>query len=160
MITEINDIAISGKPQLFISTKKHSLHHIIDKLLTLTGPADVHIITYSVSDTALRFLCSLKTKGNIKNLNFVFDHSVKKHKFPLCVFASKFADHVVFTSTHIKMVCIENEKHKLSIITSANLTDNMRAELYEIVSDKEMIESCFKLYTALISHTEFFKYVC
>lgn len=159
MITNINDIAIGGKPQLFVSQKKSSLHHVIDKLITLTGPADVHIVSYSVSDAALRTLCTLKTKGAIKNLSFILDDSVKKHKLSLCVFASNFSEKVMFTSTHIKLVCIENQSHKIAVLTSANLTENLRSELYEIVSDPELISECFKLYTLLSFNAELFTYV-
>lgn len=159
MITNLNDIAISSKPQLFVSQKKSSLHHVIDKLITLTGPADVHIVSYSVSDAALRALCTMKTKGAIKSLSFIFDDSVKKHKLSLCVFASNFSKKVMFISTHIKLVCIENEKYKIAVITSANLTENLQSELYEIVGEPELASSCFKLYAALSSNAERFTYV-
>jgi hypothetical protein len=157
MITDICDIGLY-KNELLLSNKKYSLHHVIEKLLSISGPANVDVISYSVSDAALSFLCSLKNKGSINELRLLFDRSVKKHKFALCVFAARFADQVMFADTHVKLVTIQNHSHNMAIITSANLNENKRSELFHIISDIVLFSHCQVVFQTLSKNAERFTY--
>lgn len=157
MIEDINDISLSGD-QILLSKRKCSLYQVIRKILELTGKADVNIISYSVSDIALSNLALMKNKNLINSLELIFDNSVKKNKFRLCVFANKIADEVQLSNTHIKLVIIRNHNSRIAIISSANLTENKRSELHHIITDYRTFDSCLNVYNLISSNSERFNY--
>ena len=157
MITDIDEINLTGD-QILISKRKCSLHQVIRKILSLISWANVSIISYSISDIALSNLALMKNDTSIQTLELIFDYSVKKNKFALCVFASKIADKMILSNTHIKLVIIRNHNSRIAVITSANLTENKRSELYHIITNYQTFDSCLEVYNTILSNSERFIY--
>jgi hypothetical protein len=158
MITDLKDIAIHSGNQIFLSPGKYSLHQVISKILSLTGPADVDIITYSISDKSLQSLNTMKNKGQILTLNLILSNLVKKHKFNLCTYASHFVDSLMFCNSHIKIAYIKSDKDDLCVISSANLTENLRYELYYIITSTTIKAELNEVWTTIAGHSEKFTY--
>ena len=97
MITELNDITIvPGKSCLLCPGKNTTFHSVLEKILECTGPAELSMASYSVSEPALRVLHRLKSEGQITKLSFLFDRSVRNNKLDLLAFAAHFADEIFF----------------------------------------------------------------
>lgn len=105
-----------------------SLHNMLERILYITGPADVSIASFSVSEESLVSLFDLCETGRIRKFRCLFDKRTIKDKTALLFFASDFVQEVYITETHAKLVVVSNENWKVSIIGSANLTNNTRYE--------------------------------
>lgn len=157
MITEIKDIAIvPGQSCLVCPGKKASFHSVIEKILQCTGPAELSLASYAVSESALRVLHRLKSEGQITKLSFLFDRSVRNNKLDLLAFAAQFADEIFLDSSHIKLALINNDQHNVVVITTANITENERWEYYLIAATSELVSEAVNMLSYLLNFSEKF----
>ena len=111
----------------FITSGRYSTHDLLLYLLKQTGPADVLISTWSISEMAIRSILQKYTEGIIKSISFLIDPRVKvRNPQPLQILASNF-DYKL-KACHAKVALIGNDDWKISIVGSANLTNNPRIE--------------------------------
>lgn len=112
----------------FITDGTWSLYELIGYLLDYTGPADVFLTSFSISDDSLRFLFHLKEQNMIKSLTGLFDASLRKTKTPMLYFAKSVFDNFRLTLNHSKIVLIAGQNFNLTVFASANLGRNRRIE--------------------------------
>lgn len=112
----------------FFSEGRWSMHDLMLYLLEITGPAKVFLSTFSISEAAIRALLMATEKGMITEIHCLFDHTIKKHKLNLLFFAWNVAGDVTLTANHSKIILIQNDQWKVSVIGSANMTPNPRKE--------------------------------
>ena len=122
----------------YISKGQWSLHELISWLLHITGPADVMVTSFSLSETAIRSFLHLIDAGLIKSLKCLFDISTKKNKFDLLMFAQQVSGKIYLNTNHSKLILIENDQHRVIIQSSANLTVNRRFEAGAIFVDHHL----------------------
>lgn len=157
MITELNDITIvPGKSCLLCPGKNTTFHSVLEKILECTGPAELSLASYSVSEQALRVLHRLKSEGQITRLSFLFDRSVRNNKLDLLAFASKFADEIFLEASHIKLALVNNDKFNVAVITTANITDNERWEYYLIAATSDIVLEVTHMLAYLLNFSEKF----
>ena len=65
-----------------------AIHEVLPSLLCAIGEADVRIATFSVSEDSLRPLFFLTDETKIRSLTLLLDHTVKRHKLDLLLFAA------------------------------------------------------------------------
>lgn len=124
----------------FFSEGLWSMHDLMLYLLEITGPAKVWISTFSISEAAIRAIHLAIEKGWITEIHCLFDHTIRKHKLGLLYFASHVVGDISITSNHSKLVLIENDEWKISVVGSANMTPNPRKEAGVIFSDPNALE--------------------
>jgi hypothetical protein len=157
MITELNDITIvPGKSCFLCPGKNTTFHSVLEKILECTGPAELSMASYSVSEPALRVLYRLKSEGQITKLSFLFDRSVRNNKLDLLAFAAQFADEIFLDSSHIKLALINNDQHNVVVITTANITENERWEYYLIAATSELVSEAVNMLSYLLNFSEKF----
>lgn len=157
MITELNDITIvPGKSCFLCPGKNTTFHSVLEKILECTGPAELALASYSVSEPALRVLHRLKSDGQITKLSFLFDRSVRNHKLDLLAFAAQFADEIFLDSSHIKLALINNDQHNVVVITTANITNNERWEYYLIAATSDLVSEAINMMSYLLNFSEKF----
>lgn len=106
---------------------KFSIYDLIEYVLIITGPADIKVTSFSISEEAIsRFNYFLKS-GMVREGKFIFDHSTSKSKFDLLLYLSKTYS-VTRTNNHTKIILISNEQYHITISSSANLNQNRRHE--------------------------------
>jgi hypothetical protein len=105
-----------------------SLHELLEFIMEQTGPADVCLSSYSISEASVRCFYNLLESGNIKKLTCLFDQRIKKNKPDVLLFASNLTTEIYFTDCHAKLITISNDIWKVVIIGSANFTVNKRYE--------------------------------
>lgn len=130
----------SGACIHYISKGQWSLHELISWLLQQIGPADVMVTSFGLSETAIRSFLQLIDAGLIKSLQCLFDISTKKNKFDLLMFAQNVSGKIYLNSNHSKLILLENEKYKIIIQSSANLTVNRRFEAGMLLIDHPLAD--------------------
>lgn len=116
---------------------RFSLHNLIEYVLQVSGPANVLIATWAMTDAPLRTISRLKNEGKILKLECLLEHKVPGHNPRAYAFASQVFDEIWLGKCHAKVVVIENEDWQVVITTSANLTRNRRIESGDIKCIKE-----------------------
>ena len=124
----------------YVSAGEWSAHDLLFHLLEQTGPAVVHIATWSITENPARQLVKRLNSGQIVKLNIIFDWRVKV-RCPAAFELTKFnsAD-VRLTTCHAKVTIIENEEWQVAIVGSANYTNNPRIEAGVIACDKRIAD--------------------
>jgi hypothetical protein len=123
----------------FVTSGKFSMHDLLLYTLNQTGPAEVLISTWSISEIAIRQIVQKHTEGIIKSIRFLIDPRIKvRNPKPLQMLAANF-DYKL-KACHAKVTLIGNESWNISIIGSANLTNNPRIERGIIFPFREVYE--------------------
>jgi len=117
-----------GELYHFVDKAQVSIHHILEDILKITGPADVSFTAFSISESSLRCLSNLVDKGLILSLKAIFDFTVRKNKLSLLLFSSEFISEIRLADVHAKLILIKNKQFKVVINTSGNLNDIKRWE--------------------------------
>ena len=112
----------------FFSEGLWSMHDLMIYLLEITGPAKVWLSTFSISEAAIRAILAATEKQLITEMHCLFDHTIKKHKLSLLYFAWSVIGDITITANHSKIMLIENDQWKITVIGSANMTPNPRKE--------------------------------
>jgi hypothetical protein len=134
----------------FWSFGSYSLHELMFYLLKQTGPAHVNLCTWSISQDAIEKITRKYRGGEILSIRFLLDPRVKVCKAkPLQMITSNFR-HAI-TRVHAKVVTIENNEWKISIVSSQNATNNPKLERGVIIIsdeihdfDKQIIDNEFR----------------
>lgn len=140
---DIGDI-MQNQVKPFFSEGLWSMHDLMLYLVEITGPAEVWLSTFSISEAAVRAIHLALEDGYITNIHCLFDHTVSKHKLGLLYFTSNIATEVILTANHSKIMLIKNDRWKVSVVGSANMTPNPRKEAGVIFTT----ESTFDFYHA------------
>lgn len=112
----------------YFSDGTTQLYHVIEDVLKQTGKADLFISSFTVAEEFIRKLHTLKTKDSITGLNLLLDLRSAKKSLQLSYFLFSVCDEVYLANNHSKIILIENEIHKVSIVTSQNQTRGNRFE--------------------------------
>ena len=119
---------------------RFSMHNLIEYVLRVTGPADVLIATWAMTEAPLRTISRLKNEGKILKLQCMLEHKVPGHNPKSYAYAKEIFDEIWLGRNHAKVVVIENENWAVVITTSANLTRNRRIEAGDIKCSRESAE--------------------
>lgn len=123
----------------FVTFGRWSMHDLIFYVLKQTGPAHVKIASWSVAEKAVRTFVSKVESGEILSCEWLLDPRVKvRNPKPLQMIQANFVHR--FAACHAKVTTIENENWNISIVASANLTNNPRIERGVIFPFKDVFE--------------------
>lgn len=123
----------------FYSFGSFNMMRLIFHLLDQTGPADIFMCSYSISQQTIEAITRRRKKGLIKDIRFIIDHRVKTMKpKPLQMLLQNFE--VRFNAIHAKVSLIENDDWHISIVSSQNATDNPKIERGIIIPFKDVFE--------------------
>lgn len=111
----------------FWSFGSFSLHELMFYVLRQTGAAHINMCTWSISQEAVEQITRRYRTGEILSIRFLLDPRVKVCKAkPLQMLTANFE--YAMTRVHAKVVTIENEAWKISIVSSQNATTNPKLE--------------------------------
>jgi len=126
----------------FFTQARWSSHELLLYLLSCSGKADVIITSFSISDEIIRTLINASENDFISDLQLVLNTEVKRNKTSLLMFANKAVSYIALANNHMKLTLIENDKIKIVVNQSANLTKNPAFEAGVICTFPEV----FNLY--------------
>jgi hypothetical protein len=117
-----------------------SLHDVLEHLLVFTGPADVCMTSWAISEDPVRKIVSLIHRGAITSFNAIFDERVRQY----CPAAMQLADSqlgkIKLTGIHAKILVITNQNYGISVTSTANATNKKRIEKYVISTHRRIAE--------------------
>jgi hypothetical protein len=128
-----------GELILFFTKGKWSMHQLIKHVAELTGPCDITLCTWAMTEEPLRVIHNMKMEGKIKKLTGLFEHKIKTRGGAFA-FAEQFFDEVILSKCHAKVTILQNEHTSVSIFCSANLTKNRRIEAGVIFCNHDAAE--------------------
>ena len=139
------DALISGlardEIRFYFSHGHWSMHDLFTALIHKTGPANVYLSTFSLSEVAIRSLYNASKDGLILKLECLVDIRVKRHKMGLLNFAGHLVDKITLANCHAKILILENDDWKVAVVASNNFTVNVRYESGSIITIPDIVES-------------------
>lgn len=127
--------------QIHWRSKGHfSMHDLLICLLGITGPADVWLTTWALTERPAKEIVQLVADGKIKSLRCVFDYKINDRGNAPVKMVEKHATQFAYAKCHAKMLVVRNETFAISVAGSANFTRNPRMEAGVIVCDKKVAE--------------------
>jgi hypothetical protein len=136
----LGDLVPNESVHLF-SKGSWSNHNLIAWLLKKTGPADVYLTSWTVSEVAVRTLINLIESGLINSLHGLFDERIKVHCPQAHQLASQTIADLRLTKIHAKCIVVINKDWGVSVSTSANMSVNRSIEKYVICTDRKIAEA-------------------
>lgn len=112
----------------FLSTGTWSAHELLEHLLSLTGPAQVTLAVWSISEVGARSIVGLRERGMITSLRALFDYrSNVRHPGALNL-VKQACDEVRTLPCHAKVTVIRSAQWSVLMNGSSNYTKNPRTE--------------------------------
>ncbi len=126
-----------GKTKHYYSDGNFNLMRLVFHLLKETGPVDILMSTYSISQATLEQIHNKVNKGAIKSIRFLIDNRVKvMSPKPFQLLRESFPYSCI--SLHAKVALLWNQDWNVSIVTSQNATDNPKLERGVIFTDTQV----------------------
>ncbi|MCI9173295.1 hypothetical protein [uncultured Duncaniella sp.] len=139
-ITEVLRPLDSEQCQCYLSNALQ-VADVLEYVLAFTGPADVDMTSFSLSEEFLRRLYFIRQKKTIRHLRIVLDYKATNKTLILWPFIAQTVEHCFLADNHSKILYVHNESHRVVVVMSQNLTRGNRYEAGTIFTDLPAIDS-------------------
>ena len=112
----------------YYSVSEFSMHQLLEFLLSVAGPSQVRVSSFSLSEVALRSFVRSMEAGLITRLHCLLDLSVRRHRLGLLYFASGIVTDIGLAKNHAKIILIHSAACQWVVVGSANLNENDKIE--------------------------------
>jgi len=113
-----------------------STHDLIEYILETTGPCHLAAATWSMSNEPCAKLVSMQADGRLLSMAMLFDWRVQVRCPEALALTKSHANRVRVSTCHAKAACLHNDDWAITIVGSANLTNNPRIEAGIIFTDR------------------------
>lgn len=127
---------VPDQAQQFATAGRWSLHQLLEFLLRKTGPCRLWMTTWTITEEPMRALLMMMREGLILELNAVLDYRIEKRKPEAFQLASQIITRIKLTKCHAKLLVLKNENWNVTVLGSANFSNNPRIEAGVIFTDK------------------------
>lgn len=124
----------------WVSLGGWSMYHFIAYVLNTTGPAHLTFSTWAISEQSARSLVLWKEHGSLLSINGILDLRARTRHEGAYHLISGHCNRLVLAHCHAKVTIIKNQDWCVSILGSANFTENPRIEAGIITSAPEVGE--------------------
>lgn len=114
---------------------------LLSFLLNFTGPCEITLTSYSLSDRAVNFLYKQKLLGNITNLKVLVDWRIRQSNASLVQHLRNVCDQFAFDNFHAKIWLFENDAYKICFVSSVNVGHNPRKEAGSIFLNDRIFDT-------------------
>lgn len=108
---------------------------ILGWILAQTGPADVRMTSFSISEEFLRRIFFIEREGLVRSLDIVLDFKATNKTLKLWPFIAQTVQSCHLADNHSKLLLVSNESWKVAVVMSQNLTRGNRYESGFITTD-------------------------
>lgn len=112
----------------YVSNGEWSTHELIIHLLSLIGPSELYFSTWSLKEHPVRLLLNAMESGHITKLFALLDGRVKVRNPEVFHLAKHNFTEVKQYDCHAKVSVLISESWTITIVGSANMTNNPRVE--------------------------------
>lgn len=127
------------------------LFDVIEKILSETGPSEIYISTFSISEEFLRRIFRLRQRGWLTKATMLADLKASRKTVNLYTFISNTFDDVYLAENHSKVILIRNTKWMVSICTSQNQTRGNRTESGMITTDPRIYMDLMERFSEIVN---------
>lgn len=131
---------VPDQAQQFVTAGRWSMHQLLEYVLRMIGPCRLWMTTWTITEEPMRALLSLMREGLILELNAVLDYRIEKRKPEAFQLASSIITNIKLTKCHAKVAVLRNEHWDVTILSSANFSNNPRIEVGTIFTDRGSAE--------------------
>lgn len=117
---------------------------ILKWTLSQTGPADVKMSSFSISEEFLRRIFFIEKEGLVRSLDIVLDFKATNKTLKLWPFIAQTVENCYLSDNHSKILLVSNEKWKVAVVMSQNLTRGNRYESGFISTDQSVFDSLYE----------------
>jgi hypothetical protein len=128
---DLNYAIYDSNNEIIISDGKWNLVDLVCGIIDKGSIDELLFTTYSITETTARRIAMLVDSGKIKKVTCVLDCYMERRYPAVVQLLSGFAN-ITYADIHAKICLIDAEMHGISIIGSANWTNNKRIESYQI----------------------------
>ena len=114
---------------------------ILKWALLQTGPADVQMTSFSISEEFLRRIFFIEKEGLVRSLDIVLDFKATNKTLKLWPFIAQTVENCYLSDNHSKILLVSNEAWKVAVVMSQNLTRGNRYESGFITTDTSVFDS-------------------
>ena len=114
---------------------------ILKWTLSQTGPADVQMTSFSISEEFLRRIFFIEKEGLVRSLDIVLDFKATNKTLKLWPFIAQTVENCYLSDNHSKILLVSNEEWKVAVVMSQNLTRGNRYESGFITTDAAVFDS-------------------
>ncbi|RZL17054.1 MAG: hypothetical protein EOO89_09855 [Pedobacter sp.] len=113
---------------------------VLEHLLQITGPANIYFSSWAISSEAIRRFQYWQEQGIVKETYAIFDQGIRNRKPEIFQEAVAAFKNIRFLKCHAKLLVVESEKFKITVLGSANMTANPRKETGIILKDPSLAD--------------------
>lgn len=131
----------------FISPEHHyhwvslggwSMYHFVAYVLNTTGPAHLAFSTWAISEQSARSLVLWKDQGKLLSIDGILDVRARTRHEAAYHLISGHCRQLVLAHCHAKVTVLHNAKWCITILGSANFTENPRIEAGVLCAQPEV----------------------
>ena len=115
-----------------------SMYHLISYVLKTTGPAHLLFSTWAISEQSARSLVLWKESGQLLSISGILDIRARTRHEGAYHLIHGHCNHLVLAHCHAKIAVIYNQDWHITILGSANFTENPRIEAGILTSNDEV----------------------
>ena len=132
---------LADKPQQAYMSNLLQVADILQWVLEQTGPAAIKMTSFSISEEFLRRLYFIRQEGLVTDIDIVLDFKATNKTLILWPFIAQTVRNCYLASSHAKILLVGNDRWKVSVVTSQNLTRGNRYESGCISTSPEIFDS-------------------
>lgn len=114
---------------------------VLKWILDQTGPADVRMTSFSISEEFLRRIFFIEKENLVRSLDIVLDFKATNKTLILWPFIAQTVQNCYLADNHSKLLLVSNERWKVAVVMSQNLTRGNRYESGSISTDSRAFDS-------------------
>ena len=141
----------------YISDGDWSMHDLVMQLLQQYQPADVYITTYAIREFPVRQLILAQSRKEIKSIKMLLDYRARARTPEVFEMASMNVNKIGLTSLHAKVTVIDSPAGAVTIVGSANWTQNPRIEAGVITLDPSAAAFHIEWINKVLNEAEIFE---
>lgn len=112
------------------------MHQLLAYVLEQTGPAAVWMTTWTITEEPMRSLLQQLRSGSIIELHALLDYRIERRKPEAFQLASSIITRIKLTKCHAKVLVVQNEQWSVTVLGSANFSNNPRIEAGCLFTDR------------------------
>lgn len=149
-ITEILTPLAEAPTQAYLSNALQ-VADVLRWILEQTGPADVQMTSFSISEEFLRRIYFIGKERLLRSLDIVLDFKATNKTLILWPFIAQTVNHCYLADNHSKLLLVSNERWKVAVIMSQNLTRGNRYESGTIITGSAVFDTLHRQLEYLIT---------
>jgi len=143
-----------GRSTHFVTAGTWSMYELLDYVIRQTGPAYVDAFTWNLSLSAVRRFIKLKDDGLLLRLRLLCNSVMHRFVAEAIAVLQQHAETLILYPNHAKGFLLKNDRFTVSVVSSANFSNNTNIEAGVLSTDPAVYEMHERWITPLFERRE------